>query len=71
MAEAVKKEGIVARAKKGLKATKSELKKVVWPSKSQLINNTGIVIAAIVIFGIILTVLDLGFSQLMALILNH
>ncbi len=69
MAEGVKKEGIIARARKGIKATKSELKKVVWPTKTQLVNNTGIVIAAIVIFGIILTVLDLGFSQLMALIL--
>ena len=70
MAEGAKKEGIIARAAKGIKATKSELKKVVWPSRSQVINNTGIVIAAIVVFGIILTVLDLGFTQLAKLILS-
>ena len=70
MAEVVKKEGIVARTKKGLKATKSELKKVVWPTKTQLVNNTGIVIAAIVVFGIILTALDLAFTQLAGLILG-
>ena len=70
MAEGAKKEGIIARAAKGIKATKSELKKVVWPSRSQVINNTGIVIAAIVVFGVILTVLDLGFTQLAKLILS-
>ena len=70
MAEAEKKEGLIVRAKKGLKATKSEMKKVVWPTKTQLINNTGIVIAAIVIFGIILAVLDIAFTQLAGLILS-
>ena len=69
MAEVVKKENILTRASKGLKATKSELKKVVWPTKTQLINNTGIVVAAIVVFGIILTVLDLAFTQLAGLVL--
>ena len=69
MAEVAKKESIVTRAAKGLKATKSELKKVVWPTKTQLINNTGIVVAAIVVFGIILTVLDLAFTQLAGLVL--
>ena len=69
MAEVAKKESIVTRVTKALKATKSELKKVVWPTKTQLVNNTGIVIAAIVVFGIILTVLDLAFTQLAGLVL--
>ena len=70
MAEVVKKEGIVTRAKKGLKATKSELKKVVWPTKTQLINNTGIVIAAIVVFGIILFGLDTLFGSIIKLVVG-
>ena len=70
MAEATKKEGIVTRTNKGLKATKSELKKVVWPTKTQLVNNTGIVIAAIVVFGIILFGLDSLFGVLVKLILG-
>ena len=69
MAEVVKKEGIVVRAKKGLKATKSELKKVVWPTRTQLTNNTGIVIAAILVFGVILFGLDSLFSLLLKLVL--
>lgn len=70
MGEVAKKEGLIVRAQKGIKATKSEMKKVVWPTKTQLINNTGIVIAAIVIFGIILAVLDIAFTQLAGLILS-
>lgn len=70
MGEVAKKEGIITRISKNLKATKSELKKVVWPTKTQLINNSGIVVAAIVIFGIILTVLDLAFTQLAGLVLS-
>lgn len=70
MGEVAKKEGLIARTQKRIKATKSEMKKVVWPTKTQLINNTGIVIAAIVIFGIILAVLDIAFTQLAGLILS-
>ncbi len=70
MGEVAKKEGLIVRAKKGLKATKSELKKVVWPSKTQLINNTGIVIAAIVVIGLIIFGLDSLFTTLASLILG-
>ena len=48
MGETVKKEGFFARVGKSFKATKSELKKVVWPTRKQLFNNTGIVIAALI-----------------------
>jgi preprotein translocase subunit SecE len=44
------------------KELKSELKKVVWPSKSQVIKNTLIVIAAVIIIGIVIWVLDLAFG---------
>lgn len=70
MGEVVKKEGLIVRAKKGLKATKSELKKVVWPTKTQLVNNTGIVIAAIVVIGAIIFGLDSLFTTLASLILG-
>ena len=44
------------------KELKSELKKVVWPSKGQVIKNTLIVIAAVIIIGIVIWVLDLVFG---------
>lgn len=41
---------------------KSEMKKVVWPSKKTVINNTIIVIAAVVIIGLFIWVLDAVFQ---------
>lgn len=56
-------------AKKGglgkfFRETKAELKKVSWPSKKQLIHNTLIILAFIIIVALILSVLDLGFGTL-------
>ncbi len=56
MAEAkVKKQN---RIVKFFKEVKSEMKKVVWPSKKQVVNNTLIVIAAVVIVGVIIAIFD-------------
>lgn len=68
MGEVVKKEGFLTRIKKSLKATKSELKKVVWPTKKQLVNNTLIVIAAIIIIGLIIFCLDSLFVKVANLV---
>ena len=47
---------------KYFKEVKSEMKKVVWPSKKQVIKNTLIVIAAVVLIGVVIWALDLLFS---------
>ena len=47
---------------KFFKEVKSEMKKVVWPSKNQVVKNTLIVIAAVVIIGILIWVLDVLFQ---------
>ncbi len=70
MGENAKKNGIFARMAKSVRATKSELKKVVWPTKKQLINNTLIVIAALIIVGLIIFGLDSLFISLSKLILK-
>ena len=44
------------------KSTKSEFKKIVWPSWKQLVNNTLIVIAFVVIFGVLIALLDYLFK---------
>ncbi len=41
------------------KGVKSEIKKVIWPSKKELINYTGVVIAISVLVAFIVWVLDL------------
>ncbi len=47
---------------KFFKEVKSELKKVVWPSRKQLVNNTLIVIAVVILIGIVIAILDAIFQ---------
>lgn len=70
MGETAKKTGFFARIGKSFKATKSELKKIVWPTKKQLTNNTIIVIAALVVVGLIIFGLDSLFISLSKVILG-
>ena len=48
-------------AKGFIKGVKAELKKVVWPTKNQLINNTVLVIGLIIAFSVIV----LGFDMIL------
>ena len=50
-----KKKGGIAR---WFREMRSELKKVVWPSKSQIINNTLVVVACVIVVGIFIWVFD-------------
>lgn len=65
-----KKVGFFARISKFFREIKVELKKVVWPSWSQIRNNTSIVIVCIILIGIGIWVLDAvfgwGATQLLA-----
>lgn len=40
-----------------------ELKKVIWPSRTQLINNTGTVLLFCLIMGAIIWIADAGFTK--------
>ncbi|MCR5090486.1 MAG: preprotein translocase subunit SecE [Oscillospiraceae bacterium] len=63
-AVAVKKDdtkpGFFKRVGKWFREMKSELKKVVWPSKTTLIKNSGISLGVMVIFAVVLW----GFDEL-------
>lgn len=48
------------RIVKYFKELKSELKKVVWPSRKQVVNNTGIVLAVMIVVGLFLAGIDTG-----------
>ncbi len=54
-----------------LRELRSELKKVVWPTPKQVINNTLIVVAAVILVGAIVAVFDLVSSQLVRVILGQ
>ncbi|MBU1085868.1 MAG: preprotein translocase subunit SecE [Candidatus Beckwithbacteria bacterium] len=53
-----------------LKESIVELKKVVWPTKKQVIKMTGVVIAVSLITGIFIGLLDLLFTKAIGLIIN-
>lgn len=55
---------------KYFKDLRSEFKKVVWPSKKKVINNTSVVLGSIVIMGIFVGLLDTGLFKLLQLILS-
>ena len=59
-----------SRLKKYLKGTKSELKKVTWPTKEQLKQNTSVILVFIILIGLFLFVFDVAFSWLSSLLTN-
>lgn len=70
MAETTKK-SLGKRIKSFFTETKSELAKATWPSKSQLIRNTGVIIVFIAVVAVILSVLDIGFGKLFQIITSQ
>ena len=63
-----KKLGFFKRVAKWFREMKSELKKVVWHSGKQLVNNTVVVLVAVLIVGIIVCLFDLGAGELIGLL---
>jgi preprotein translocase subunit SecE len=55
---------------KFLKGVKSELKKVNWPNREELINHTGIVIITCIVVALTLWVLDVVFGYGLNLIIK-
>lgn len=70
MAENVKKPGVFARIARSFKDMKGELKKVVWPTKKQVINNTLIVIGFSLVAAILIGGIDLILTSIVNLLLN-
>lgn len=58
----VKKPSLFARIGKWFRELKGEIKKIVWPTRQQTVNNTVVVIAAIAIIGVFIWVLDAIFN---------
>ena len=54
----------MSRLRRFLDEAYSELKKVAWPTREQVRNLTVLVFVISVVVGVYITVLDLGFSQL-------
>lgn len=59
------------RIAKWFKDLKSEFKKVVWPTKQTVINNTAIVLGVVLASTIFVGVVNWGFLELMNLVYNR
>lgn len=49
-------------AGKWFREMKSELKKIVWPTWAQVVKNTGVVIAMMIVVGIFIGIVDFGLN---------
>ena len=67
MAEKEKKQSGIVKYFKGVK---SEFKKVTWPTFKQILNNTGTVIASVIIIGLFIFLLDSAFQLLLKSIIK-
>ena len=65
-----KKPGLFARIGKWFRELKSECRKIVWPTKKQLVNNTIVVFVFVAICAVFIGLLDLIFSGALRLILS-
>ena len=63
-----KKPNIFVRMGKKIKETFSELKRVTWPTIPNALKSTGIVIVIVVIFLILMTLINIGFTELLELL---
>lgn len=59
--------GFFSRTAKYFRDVKSEMKKVVWPSKAQVINNSIVVLVVMLISSVVVLGLDTAFGWLIKL----
>ena len=62
-----KKPSFFSKVGRYFRDLKSEFKKIVWPSKKQIINNTVVVLICMAITGVAIWILDWAFINLFAL----
>ena len=68
MADKKEKVGFFKSIAKRFADVKSEMKKITWPSKSQVINNTMVVIAVSLVAAVLIFGLDTAFGLVLKLI---
>ena len=67
---AEKKPNIFVHMKRYFKEVGAELKKTVWPTKKDLVKYTGVVLAFIVVFAVVVGAMDFALVELLNLIVR-
>ena len=69
-----KKENIFVKSGKSIskffRDSRSEIKKIVWPTPQAVLKNTGVVLVTIIIIGLFIFALDTVLMNLLGLIMN-
>lgn len=58
------------KVKAHILGVKSELKKVIWPTKKELINYTTVVIVMCAVVALVVWIIDSGLNKLLSLIIG-
>ena len=66
----VKVSEMTERLKHFLDGAKAELKKVTWPTRKQAVASTAVVIVVVIILSVFLSLVDLGLTKMIKLILG-
>ena len=61
----------MAKVVQFFKESSAELKKVVWPTKDDVISSIKVVIISTIVVALILGLLDLGFSELFRILMKQ
>lgn len=59
-----------SKVKKQMLGMKAELKKVIWPTKKELINYTSVVIVMCTVVALVVWIIDSGLNKLLSLIIG-
>lgn len=65
-----KKPNLFARVARSIRDMRGEIKKVVWPSRKQTLNNTAIVLVFMLVMAVFIGFLDTGLSALIKLMVG-
>ena len=60
----------MAKVVQFFKESRAELKKVVWPTRDDVVSSIKVVIISTIIVALILGLLDLGFSELFRIVMK-
>lgn len=64
------KPGLIKRFTTFLKSVWSEMKKVTWPTRKELLQHTSVVMGIVLILSLIVYVIDVGLGGLLSLIIR-
>ena len=68
--EAVKPKKKRKKISNFLRESRSDIKKITWPSFKSVVKNTGMVIAVMIVGAVVISLVDLGLTQLLYLFIR-